>query len=65
MFGVADKVQCKVSRMCSEDPALPAEVPSSSDGGDETERKLERAQVIYCTSAECQKALSLYCINVT
>lgn len=30
VFGVADKVQCKVLRMCSEDPALSAEVPSSS-----------------------------------
>lgn len=58
-FGVADKVQCKVLRMCSEDPALLVEVPSSSDEGDEMETKLERAQVIYCSSAECRKALSI------
>lgn len=65
VFGVADKVQCKVLWMCSDDPALPVEVPSSSDEGDEMETKLERAQVIYCTTAECRNALSLYYINVT
>lgn len=64
VFGVADKVQCKFLRMCSQDPALSVEVPSSSDKGDEMETKLERARVIYCTSAECRKALSLYFINV-
>lgn len=63
--GVANKVQCKVLQMCREDPAPPVNVCCSSDEGDEMETKLERAQVIYCTGAECQKVISLYCINVT